>query len=64
MNIPDGWMVYPLLEVTIAAFAIAIISLIVQIKILKELKSFRQPEQQTNDPKKETMSRLTFKDMR
>ena len=62
MNVPEGWMVYPLMEVTIALFVILIVMLIVQIMTLRVLKSFQQPpEEPTN---KQEMDSLTFKDLR
>ena len=35
MNIPDGWMVYPLAEVTIGLFVALIAIFVVLVKILK-----------------------------
>lgn len=62
MNIPDGWMVYPLMEMTIALFVILIVMLVVQIKTLRVLRSFQPPKKEM--PGKQQMENLSFKDMR
>ena len=62
INLPDGWHIYPLAEVTIGIFAILIAMLIVQIMTLRVLKSFQTPkEPRTN---KQKIDNLTFRDMR
>ena len=62
MNLPEGWTVYPLMEVTIGLFVILIAILIVLIMMLRVLKSFQPPkEEQTG---KQRIENLTFKDMR
>ena len=62
LNLPDGWMIYPLAEVTIGLFVILIIMLIVQIKIFLSLRSIIPPKEKISDKKQ--MDNLTFKDMR
>ena len=62
MNVPDGWMIYPLMEVTIGLFVILIIMLIVQIMTLKAIKSLMPPRERPAN--KQEMKNLSFKDMR
>ena len=62
LNLPDGWMIYPLAEVTIGLFVILIIMLIVQIKIFLSLRSIIPPKEKISNKKQ--MDNLTFKDMR
>ena len=62
MNVPEGWMVYPLMEVTIGLFVILIAIFIVLCMILKVLKSFQQPKEE-GSTQKERMNNLKFKDM-
>ena len=62
LNLPDGWMIYPLAEVTILLFVILIIMLVVQIMTLRVLRSFQPPQEKSSDKKQ--MDKLTFKDLR
>ena len=62
LNLPDGWVIYPLSEVTILLFVILIAILVVQIMTLRVLRSFLPPQEKTSDKKQ--MDKLTFKDLR
>ena len=64
MNLPDGWMVYPLMEVTIGLFVLLIAILVVLIMNYRVLKSFQQPQEPPENMEKEHMENLGFKDMR
>ena len=62
LNLPEGWVVYPLIEVTIGLFAILIIMLIVQIMTLRVLRSFLPPKEP--DHRKQQMENLNYDDLR
>ena len=57
MNIPDGWMVYPLAEVTIGLFIALIAILVVLVKILKAVNRIApEPEKHSGKPKIEKIT--------
>ena len=57
MNIPDGWMVYPLAEVTIGLFIALIAILVVLVKILKAVNMISpEPEKHSGKPKIEKIT--------
>ena len=62
LNLPDGWMIYPLAEVTIGLFVILIIMLIVQIKLFLAIRTLLPSKENTSS--KKHMDNLSFKDMR
>lgn len=53
----------PVIDVVIALFVVLVAILVVQIMILRVLKSFQQPPAEPEYDKKQ-MQNLTFKDMR
>ena len=58
MNV-DGWMVYPLVEVTIGLFAALIAMFVVDVKILKALNRIAPEEEKPSDKPK--IEKITFK---
>ena len=57
MNIPDGWMVYPLAEVTIGLFIALIAILVVLVKILKAVNRIApELEKKSDKPKIEKIT--------
>ena len=63
MNLPDGWHVYPLADVTIGLFVLLVAILVVQILILRVLKSFQPPKEPRQSDKQE-IENISFRDMR
>ena len=55
----EGWMVYPLAEVTIGLFVALIAIFIVLIKILKALNRIAPEEEKPSDKPK--LEKITFK---
>lgn len=57
MNVLDGWMVYPLAEVTIGLFIVLIAILVVLVKILKAVNRISpEPEKHSDKPKIEKIT--------
>ena len=55
----EGWMVYPLVEVTIGLFLALIALFIVDVKILKALNRIAPEEEKPSDKPK--IEKITFK---
>ena len=57
MNISDGWMVYPLAEVTIGLFVALIAIFVVLVKIMKAVNRIApEPEKTSDKPKIEKIT--------